>query len=81
MCESRRNDAEEAFPAGFKGVWVAAALALAAAAAPLGARAEARIPSYRVPAGGHAYDVAPDPDGGGVWTTTQHQGRRAGSTR
>ncbi len=78
MCESRRNDADEAFPARLQGVWVAATLALARAAAPLGARAEVRIPTYRVPAGGHAYDVAP---GGGVWTTARHQGRWAGSTR
>jgi len=51
-----------------------ALLALALAAGTLAARAEVRIESYPVPSGAHPHDVAPDPEGGRVWYTAQHQG-------
>ncbi len=37
-------------------------------------RAEVSIQHYPVPAGAHPHDVAPDPKGGVVWYTAQHQG-------
>jgi virginiamycin B lyase len=36
-------------------------------------RGDIRIRSYPVPDGAHPHDVAPDPAGGPVWYTAQHQ--------
>jgi virginiamycin B lyase len=39
-----------------------------------GLHAEVAIQEFRVPAGAHPHDIAPDPGGGVVWYTAQHQG-------
>ncbi len=51
-----------------------AALGLLLAAVAGHAQSDVRIRSYPVPAGAHPHDVAPDPAGGIVWYTAQHQG-------
>ncbi len=54
-------------------VLIAAVIAvLAATVSPVSA--EVRITAYAVPSGAHPHDVAPDPNGGYVWYTAQHQG-------
>jgi virginiamycin B lyase len=50
----------------------AAILAAALAAGP--AAAAVSVQSFPVPRGAHPHDVAPDPGGGVVWYTAQHQG-------
>jgi len=54
--------------------WLPAVLGLLAVHAGTALGAEVRIQSYPVPKGAHPHDVAPDPRGGAVWYTAQHQG-------